>query len=632
MESNKRFGISTIIISIIFICSIFFVLLTSGGGVYALNLADFNQPTGQNSLGGPTGVWKKNNGQIKSTYVFGASEPENVKDGVGCSLRLEYDVSGNKQEAGFWSSLRNRDLGGYKNLVFWIKGRCGDEKVYVGIKDDCWFEHKLDINRYLPDGITTYWQQVIIPLDDFSDIYNWASLNNFSITFNNSYGPPYKGIVYIDDFRMEGTRPHPPLPHKLTYKAPPADSLTEDELLDVIQKAAFYYFWKEADPDTGLIKDRCKAFYEDDFPAASIASLGFGLTAICLAESKGWINYKQAYERVLNILRYLKDDCQTAHGFYYHMIDMKENKRWGRTEISSIDTALLIAGVIFTGEYFKGTEIEKLADEIYERVDWKWMLNGGKTFSHGFRPESGFIPYRWSDYNEAAILYILAIGSPTHPIPPECWRAWGRTPYNCYKEYKFFGATALFTHQYSHIWIDFRNKEDDFADYFENSVIATMANRRWCLDNANSSKTYGDASWGLTACDGPDGYKAYGAPYGVNDGTVAPTAAIGSIIFTPEYSLDVIKNLYTNFKDRLWGKYGFVDSYNWDRDWVASDYIGIDQGPIVLMIENLRNGFVWNYFMQNENIQRAMNLCRFKSKPEPQKAPRLLSRTRSISN
>jgi hypothetical protein len=295
------------------------------------------------------------------------------------------------------------------------------------------------------------------------------------------------------------------------------------------------------------------------------------------------------------------------------MVDMKDGTRWGKTEISSIDTALLLAGIVFAGEYFKDTEIEKLADEIYERVDWPWMLNGGKTLSHGFRPESGFIPYRWSNYNEAMILYILAIGSPTHPVAPDTWRAWSRSPLVNYKNYQFIGAPALFTHQYSQIWVDFKGKRDNFKNYFENSIHASLANRQWCIDNSETSATYSAKSWGLTACDGPDGYKAYGAPYGTNDGTVAPTAAIGSIVFTPNYSMDVIKNLYNNYKDRVWGKYGFVDSYNWQRDWVSDKYIGIDQGPIVLMIENYRTGLIWKYFMQNECIKKASNLCGFKS-------------------
>ncbi len=578
---------------------------------HALELENFNQPSGINCLRGSSGTWKKRNAKIKSSYIFKTTEPDNTKGREGTFLKIDYNVSGVNQESGFWSSLKNQDISGYKNLTFWIKGKEGKEKVFVGIKDSSWFEHRLSIDDYLSKGVTAGWQKVVIPLEDFSDVYDWTSMDNFSITFHNSYGLPFKGTIYVDDFQLKGTKPKAAPPPRLVYESLPSEKLTDKELLEVVQKAAFYFFWNEADPKTGLIKDRCKAFTKADFPAASIASVGFGLTAICLADNKGWISHEKAYERVFNTLKFLKDGVENEHGFYYHMINMKDYSRWDDIELSSIDTALLLAGVIFAGEYFKETEIKKLADEIYERVDWPWMLNRGKTLSMGWKPESGFLPYHWSHYNELMILYILAIGSPTHPIPAECWRAWQRAPLHHYKGCKFFGATALFTHQYSHIWVDFRNKNDRFADYFKNSIMATKANRQWCIDNSKKSKTYGPDSWGLTACDGPDGYKAYGAPYGTNDGTVAPTASIGSFVFTPKLSMSAIRYMYENYKDRIWGRYGFVDSYNWDRNWVATYYIGIDQGPIVLMIENHHSGFVWKYFMQNKHIQRAMNLCGF---------------------
>ncbi len=209
------------------------------------------------------------------------------------------------------------------------------------------------------------------------------------------------------------------------------------------------------------------------------------------------------------------------------------------------------------------------------------------------------------------MLNLLGIGSKTHPMPVSSWDAFAR-PVNSYKQFQFVGPPPLFIHQYSHIFVDFKDEKDKYMDYYYNSVQATLANRQWCIDNMNRSKSYGPNSWGLTACDGPDGYRAYGAPNGDNDGTVAPTAAIGSIVFTPEASIKLMKYLYTTHKDRIWGKYGFVDSFNWDRDWVSSKYIGIDEGPIVLMIENYRTGLIWRYFMQNDNIKKALELCGFK--------------------
>ncbi|MDD4878829.1 MAG: glucoamylase family protein [Candidatus Omnitrophica bacterium] len=559
--------------------------------------------------GAMQGAWE-NGGTAKHSYSSQGARTEGVQV---CQLR--YNVSGQKQEAGFWFGLVGRDLSKYGAVTFWVKGGKGGEIFKVGMKDGSSFEEKLDIKTYLPAGVTTEWQKVTIPLADFTSIYDWYNMDNFSITFHNDYGQPFTGMIYLDGLTLEGERTGVVRPQAKRWEAPEPATMTDDQFLDLIEHSACMFFWEEANPENGLIKDTCNTLLKDNSPMASIASVGFGLPALCVAVERGWLPEDKVKERIITTLKFFRDRAECVHGFYYHFLDMKTGLRWGDCELSSIDTTLLLAGVVFVGEYYKGTEIERLAKEIYDRVDWAWMMDNGTTPSMGWFPNKGFLPYRWSGYtSEHLVLYFMGIGSDTHPMSPDSWSAYSRG-FTTYKGFRFTGPPALFTHQYSHCFVDFKGKEDNFMDYFQNSVQATLANRQWCIDNMSRGKTYGPDCWGLTACDGPDGYKAYGAPNGENDGTVSPTAAISSIIFTPDLSIKAARYMYANHRDKIWGKYGFVDAFNWDRNWVSSKYIGIDQGPIVLMIENYRTGMVWKYFMQNKNVKKAMKLCNF-TKPK----------------
>lgn len=397
-------------------------------------------------------------------------------------------------------------------------------------------------------------------------------------------------------------------------------TLTDDAFLDRIQQRAVAYFWQEADPQTGLIKDRASNFGPDDYTVSSTAAVGFGLAALAIGESREWLSYEQAYGRTLTSLRFLHDQMPHEHGFYYHFVDLYTGQRVWNSEVSSIDTAWLLAGVLFAGEYFQGTEVEVLADELYRRVDFQWMLTDGgqrpaeRLLNHGWTPQDGFLPYRWDTYSELMLLYLLAIGSPTHPIPDESWEAWAR-PQATYASYTTFAQGPLFTHQFSQAWVDFRGRRDRLGyDYFQSSVNATLANRQFALDNRDRFSTYDKHVWGLTASDGPDGqYHAYGASPGiaVHDGTVAPSAVAGSIVFTSELSIAALRTMYERYGDRLWGQYGFSNAFNLDQSWWDQDVIGIDLGITLLMIENYRSGLVWHTFMPHPAIQRAMNAVGF---------------------
>jgi hypothetical protein len=381
----------------------------------------------------------------------------------------------------------------------------------------------------------------------------------------------------------------------------------DEEFLDKLQYDSILYFAEQANSKNGLVKDSSR-------PGApcSVAAVGFSLAAMCIGESRGWIDGDKAYERVLRTLRAFRDEVPSEHGFFYHFLDMRTGYRTWSSELSSIDTALFLAGALFAGEYFKGTEAEEIAHELYERVDWPWMMNGKSVMCMGWKPESGFLWYYWDSYNEGMLLYALAIGSPTHPIPKEAWKAWKREV-DSYKDYDLVYCItgSLFTYQYPHAWIDFRDLYDGKINYFENSVNATKANREFCIDNASAYKTYGENSWGLTASLGPDGYRGYGAKpgEGLNDGTIAPCGMAGSIVFDSQASLNGLKYLYDNYKGFLYGRYGFKDAFNLDKGWWAEEHLGIDVGITLVMIENFRSGLIWKKFMKLDAIKRWIDLC-----------------------
>ncbi len=388
----------------------------------------------------------------------------------------------------------------------------------------------------------------------------------------------------------------------------------DDGFLNMVESQSFQYFVKASNPANGLVLDKSSNTGAPDYKyaPASIAAVGFGLAALTAGTERGWISKPAAEAQVKTTLKFFYEQMESEHGFFYHFVDMETGKRVWDCELSSIDTALFLAGALTAAQYFENPEIKSLAQKLYERTDWKWMANGSPFLTMGWKPGRTFLPAVWNEYNESIVMYILALGSPTYPLTAESWTAIKR-PRGKYKGHELIMSPPLFTHQFSHAFIDFRGKRDAFADYFENSVQATLANRQFCIDSSSSFKTYDENSWGLTASIGPDGYMAYGAPPGpaLHDGTVAPSAAAASIVFTPEYSIAAMRNYYSKYRTELWGQYGFADSFNLDRDFFAPDAYGINVGPTVLMIENFRSGLIWKLFMSRPEVKKGMKAAGF---------------------
>ncbi len=382
----------------------------------------------------------------------------------------------------------------------------------------------------------------------------------------------------------------------------------EQEFLAKVQSDSFLYFQTFANDETGLIHDS-SSFHSP----ASIAATGFALAIYGIAQTRGWMGYRESYQAIQKIFDTLEKRAAHKNGFYYHFLDPKTGRRTWGSEASSIDTALLMAGVLLAGEYFKGTDLYTRSLKIYEKVDWAWMLNGSRMLSHGWKPESGFLPHYWDMYSEHLILQALALGSPTYPIPAEAWNGWDRLEdeYNGRKiVYAFSGS--LFTYQFSHAFIDFRDLDDRGINYFENSKEATLSNKEFCLEYKTEFPSYSENIWGLSASLGPSGYKAYGAKPGLaeHDGTVAPYAIASSLVFTPRDSLDALVYIYKNHKSEAYGTYGFKDAFNLDKNWSAGEYLGIDQGITILMIENfLNNGAIWKRFMKLPAVQKWIQIC-----------------------
>ena len=414
--------------------------------------------------------------------------------------------------------------------------------------------------------------------------------------------------------------------------AKPHPFQSDEEFLELVQATAFDYFWNESNPVNGLVKDRSTT---NSF--SSIAATGFGLSAVGIGIDHGWISREEGAARVLATQRMfwngLEGDASAdqigSHGWFYHFLKMDSATRFGNVELSSIDTALLIAGMLDAREYFDGAganevKIRELAELIYARIDFPWMTRGDQVLSMGWKPEGGFLKNAWRGYNEGMILYILGLGSPTHPLSPESWAEWTKS-YNWNtnggESYVEFGP--LFGHQYSHCWIDFRGQADRIMrarglTYFENSRRATRANRAFCINTAQSHPGFGSETWGLTASDGPGfgrfgGYAAHGATLSdFNDGTLAPTAAGGSVPFAPEIAIPCMRHLYDTYRTNIWTAYGFRDAFNLEAQWWDPDVLGIDQGPMLIMIENYRSERVWKRFMKNPAIQRGLAAAGFR--------------------
>ena len=398
-------------------------------------------------------------------------------------------------------------------------------------------------------------------------------------------------------------------------------------MLDEIQRGEFGYFLYETNRSNGLVRDKTRP----DWPA-SIAAVGLALTAYPVGVERGFLPRAEAVERTLTTLRFFwqskqgpEPDATGYKGFYYHFLDMQTGARTWHCELSTVDSALLLGGMLTAAVYFDGSapaerEIRDLACRLYERVDWQWAQNGGATVTHGWRPEEGFLPYRWQGYDEALVLYVLGLGSPTHPLPAESYQAWLST-YQWVTVYgtPFLYAGPLFTHQLSHVWIDFRGIQDAFMrergiDYFENSRRATLVQQQYAIRNPLGFAHYGELCWGITASDGPGettrmvngvqrrffDYLARGVPYGPDDGTISPWAVVASLPFAPEIVLPTIA--YFNRTNLAAGHpYGFRATFNptfphasdAPHGWVSPWHFGINHGPVVVMIENFRSGLVW---------------------------------------
>ncbi|MEO6590662.1 MAG: glucoamylase family protein, partial [Pyrinomonadaceae bacterium] len=395
----------------------------------------------------------------------------------------------------------------------------------------------------------------------------------------------------------------------------------EDEaFLDDLQKKTFDFFWENSNPKNGLTLDRTgadgtrKSSTHPSYNIASSASTGFALSSYCVGATRGWVSPEQAKERTRNTLDFFANKAFNKNGWFYHWMDYETGERRWTSEISSIDTALLMGGVLTVKQCFADNkEIVNLADLIYKRIDFQWMLNGDPyLLSHGWRPENGFIANRWRDYSEDKMLYLLAIGSPTHPIPPQAWNAWERT-WKEYGGYRYLAAVSpLFIHQFSHAYVDFRGRREHrppYVDYFENSVKATRAQQKFFVEVLSKDfPKYSATIWGLTASDSEKGYIAWGAPprEPAIDGTVVPCAPAGSLMFAPDITLPTLKAMKDQYGDRVYKKYGFVDAFNPNGKWTDSDVIGIDLGITVASIENLRSGKIWYWFMQNDEIRRGL--------------------------
>jgi hypothetical protein len=403
-----------------------------------------------------------------------------------------------------------------------------------------------------------------------------------------------------------------PLPSETAAVIAPA--VTFEEVMAYEIRGCFDFFWERANtiagsPGYGLIRDR----YPGSDGIASIASVGFGLTAYLIGVEKGYITYEEAYERVDGTLDTLLD-MERVEGFYFHFVDMSTGKRAWNSEVSNIDTAILLMGVLSAGEYFGG-EIEEKALEIYDGVNWPWFIDENRSMFHmAYYPEKGFEGH-WDFYAEQLMIYILGAGSRTYPIDD-------RTYYGFTRHYARFGEGepfihswfgSIFTYQFTHAWVDFRGyKDKKDVDWYQNSLDASLAHYNFAVAMERKYKTLGPNAWGLTASDGPDGYNGlYGAPPSGYDNrshyiddTIAPAGAIGSIIFLPEQAKQAMLNYYSI--EQLQGPYGFKDAYNLDRDWFASGVIGIDKGISLLMLANYENDLVYRITMENEAIRNGL--------------------------
>jgi hypothetical protein len=387
-------------------------------------------------------------------------------------------------------------------------------------------------------------------------------------------------------------------------------------LLDELERRACLFFYEQAHPVTGLVLDRVRVDGVDDRRVASIAATGFGLSALCIAHQRDFLKHDQAEERVERTLDFLARRAFRQKGFYFHFLDCVTGERAFECELSSVDTAWLLCGVLHAREHFDKGKIRRLANEILGRVNWTWMLADGDTLCHGWTPENGFLPYRWDEYSEILAMYLLAIGSTTYPIRASSWDAWTR-PHRIAESGELFieSRAPLFVHQYSHAWLDFRNKQDGWADYFLNSREATIRHREFCIGLKDRFPWFGEDMWGISSSDSRYGYLDWGGTRtqanSKIDGTLVPCASGGSIVFLPEQCVLVLERMIERYGSRVWTRYGFIDAFHPQAAWYGPDVLGIDLGIMLLMAENMRTESVWKTVMSTPEAMNGFKAAGF---------------------
>ncbi len=546
-----------------------------------LVLDDFNSGSVPNRLGGSSGTIDPNPDDpaewITASYVTDSYE------GLG-ALKLAYN-RGTASWVGYWTYMRpdgsGYDVSDYENISFYVKGAAGGENFKIELVDTS----NNVATKYVTVPGTSY-QKVSLPFSQFSNIQNvnLRSLKQVNIVFDTS---PNTGTVYIDLIRFEW----------VFYKE--------------VAKRAFLYFWFEANPETGLVPDK------NSDSMASIAATGFGLSAICVGENKGWISAQEAKQRVLTTLQFLRDNVQKVNGMPYHFVWVHNGQRYGYSEISIVDTAILMAGVLHAANHFSdNSQIVSLAKELFDAVDWYWFVRPSGTFAAMWTPEQGFFGERFG-YDEYMIAGILGLGSLTYPLPRSSWDAW-RSAYQWaeYENYWFlcpagYMRPCAYLYHFPAAWIDFRDKHDNYVDYWEMMWNALAANREYCRDWAENYPEYDDNLWGWTACEGPTGYLGWD-PF---RGTIAPSAVAGSLPFMPDNVIPDLWYIYEHYGDNIWSRYGFKDSmdsgYNSGAGWFAENSVGINKGPEVLLVEAYWSGMVWREFMKNFNALEGLRKAGF---------------------
>jgi len=472
---------------------------------------------------------------------------------------------------------------------------------------------------------------------------------------------PFFFLVLASFLAACAAPPTPPAPTARTVAAraalPVAPAARDERGLDELEQRTFRFFWETTNPENGLVPDRwpTKSF-------SSVAAVGFGLTAYPIGAERGWITRQQASARALTTLRFLTRAPQGPEaagrtgyrGFLYHFLDPATGLRFATVELSTVDTALLLGGALFCQSYFDRDEpaereIRDLAEQLYRRVEWPWAQARPPRIAMGWTPEQGFIESDWHGYSEGMIVYLLALGSPTYPVAPDAWEAWTKTyRFLEFQGQRYLAFAPLFGHHYSHVWVDFRGIRDApmrrlDLDYFENSRRAALAQRAWAMANPRGWKGLGPDLWGVTACDGPVDAELFysgerrrfwtyagrgvGPDFTIDDGTIAPTGAAASLPFVPDEARAAIAAMQTRYGEPLYSTYGFLDAFNpsfqWTDvklhhgklvpgvGWFDTDYLGIDQGPIVAMLENYRSGLVWRLMRQNPHLRRGLERAGF---------------------